>query len=327
MTQFDTLRIGVVGAGGIGRRHARTYARSDGATLVGVADTDRADARSVAAEHGTTVRDVAELLATADAVSIAGPPPARSDVARRALGRGVHAFVQAPVVTDRAGSDRLLALARESDPVLFAGQLDRFDPAVDTVRRILADEEIVGVEAWNLGPPDDRDAAGGVVLDRMVADLAVALSLVEGDPESVAAAGAKGGRHVAAHVRFGGGAVGQFTASHVDRGTSRRLSVTAGRCRVDLDYAGRSVRVTRDAAPAGQTGGTLAAGRRESVVERPTVESADPLARAIDAFLDAVRTDTRPPVDVAEGLESVGLARRIDREIRVGPDRVEGTPD
>ena len=306
------LTAGVVGTGTMGGHHARVYAEHRAVDLVGVHDADTDRARSVAEEYDTIARSLDELLARADLLSVAVPTEYHYDIASRAIDAGVHVLVEKPLVERRSRGEDLVERAAEEGVVLQVGHIERFNPAVQCVADIVADLDIIAVDAHRLGPPVDRAIADSAVLDLMIHDLDVVCSLVDGDVTDVSATGTEGGEYATATVSFDGGIVGQFTASRVTQQKVRRLSITAAECRVNVDYADQTVHVHRRSVPEYVERDGDVRFRHESVVERPTVDNGEPLKRELDSFIAAAREGMTPEVTGDEALQALALARRID---------------
>ena len=313
----DPTRVGVMGVGSMGNHHARVYAELQDAELVGVHDIDGDRAASVAASHGTVALTADELLDRTEAVSVAVPTRYHHEVARRAIDAGVDVLVEKPLAATVEQGRELLARANREGVTLQVGHVERFNPAVRTLADVVPDLEVIGIDARRLGPPVDRDDGASVALDLMLHDLDVALSVVEGDDIEIVAAdgtradGARGNRYVGATVRFGD-VVGTFRASRVTQRKVRRLSITAEECTVVVDYIDRSVRIFRQSIPEYVQQNGEVRYRHEGVIERPTVENGEPLKFQLEAFLEAVRTEGRPPVTGTDGLRALALAREIE---------------
>src|SRR5581483_2009992 len=187
------LRAGVVGAGSMGGNHARVYAAlTGGCELAGVYDLDPERARAVARRWGgRAYATLEELLDAVDVVSIASPTSCHFEHVRDALARGVHVLVEKPAAATAGEALRLLELARTAPgrPVVQVGHIEEFNPAVAEARKLLADEELIGISAQRLSPFDGRIQDVDVVQDLMLHDVHVALSLVGAQPTAVRAAG------------------------------------------------------------------------------------------------------------------------------------------
>jgi len=306
-----TLSAGVIGVGSMGRNHARVYGELAGVRLAGVADADQAAAAAVAADHDTTAYGTTELLDRVDIVSIAVPTAAHADLVSACLDANVHVLVEKPFVTDLAVGRDLAERARDDGLVLQVGHVERFNPAVRTLTDIAPSLDIIAVDAQRLGPPVDRDDRTNVVHDLMIHDLDIVRSLVGGTPVDVNAATTADGDYATARCTFGDGTLASFTASRVTQQKVRSLAVTARDCQVVVDYLDQSVEIHRSATPAYVAEDGDIRHTMESVVERPVVESGEPLKAELDAFADAVRTGGDPVVTPEDGLFAVDLSRRI----------------
>ena len=320
MSENGSLKAGVVGVGNMGRHHARVYAQKRAVSLVGVADADAETAQAVADDYDTSVMDTDRLLEAVDAVTLAVPTRFHHDLVERALDAGVHVLVEKPFVKDPENGAALVEQAAAEDLVLQVGHIERFNPAVRTLQEVLVDHEVIAVEARRLGPPVDRDTGDTVTKDLMVHDLDVALSLLDGEVESVAAAGTCEGQHVTAQLTFDDDTIGEFTASRVTQQKVRELAVTTRDARITVDYADQDVRIHRHSLPAYVEDDGDVRYRHESVIEQPTVASGEPLVHELDAFVEAAVTDSQPVVSGEDGLLAVELVEEIDQQVTSDPD-------
>jgi len=315
MSENGSLKTGVIGVGSMGRHHARVYAQNRAVSLVGVADADDATASEVADDYDTRVLDTDELLDAADAVTIAVPTRYHHDLTEQALDAGVHVLVEKPFVKDLAEGVALVEQAAAEDLVLQVGHIERFNPAIQTLREVLADHDVIAIEAQRLGPPVDRDTTDSVAHDLMVHDLDVALSLLSSDVASVSAAGTCEGQHVTAQVTFEDDTVGQFCASRVTQQKVRELAVTTHDARITVDYADQDVRIHRHSVPAYVEDDGDVRYRHESVIEQPTVANGEPLVHELDAFVEAVVTGSEPVVSGEDGLRALELVCDVDEQV------------
>lgn len=313
-------RVGVIGVGSMGQNHARVYAELPDVELVGVADTDADRAREIAASHGTQARSRAELLDHADAVSIAVPTAHHADLARECIEAGVDVLVEKPFVADPETGRELADLAHDRGAVIQVGHIERFNPAVRAVAEILDEQEIIAIDAQRLGSPRERTIADNAVMDLMIHDIDVVLSLIGEDVTTVNALGAEENRYIDAQLRFDGGVVASLTASRVTQKKIRQLSITTHECWIAVDYIDRSVAIHRHSLPEYVERKSGMHYRHEGVVERPMVDSGEPLKEELASFVDCVRERTTPLVTAEDGLRALSVARRIDR---LADDRME----
>lgn len=321
MTDTELLRAGVVGVGSMGSHHARVYNELPNVELVGVADEDAERAESTANTYGTEAVPTDELLENVDVTSISVPTRYHHDVATSAMEQDVSVLVEKPFVDDEEQGKELIRMARDRDLTLQVGHIERFNPVVDVLADILPDLDVIAVAARRLGPPVDRDGNDDIVKDLMIHDIDLVLSLVERDLEAVSAMSARSKDHVAAQLQFSGDVVGSLTASRVTQEKIRDLSITARDCRVHVDYMDQSVEIHRHSSPEYETDNGDVRFRHESVVERPSVDSGEPLKRELRSFVDAVREGHDPKVTGADGLRALAVADQISD---VATSRVHG---
>ncbi|MFC4549527.1 Gfo/Idh/MocA family oxidoreductase, partial [Halorussus sp. GCM10023401] len=281
----NPVNAAVVGVGSMGRHHARVYSELPGVNLVGVYDVDEDQARAVADDHGTRALNLEALLTAADVASIAVPTPFHADMAEQCIDHGVDVLVEKPFVDDPEVGRDLLAAADEAGVTIQVGHVERFNPAIRSLADIVADLDIIAVDARRLGPPpEDRELDQSAVLDLMIHDIDVVLSLMGEKPSSVEARGAKDNQHATATLGFDDGTVATLTASRVTQQRVRKLAITAEECRVNVDYIDRSVEIHRHSLPEYIEDNGDVRYRHESIVERPTVETGEPLKNELQSW-------------------------------------------
>lgn len=309
MTEQTTA--GVVGVGSMGRHHARVYDELSDVELVGVADRDDSRAQSVADKYGTEQRPQPLLFSEADVVSIAVPTRHHHSVARAAIDAGVSVLVEKPFVVDPEIGRALTHRADSAGVTLQVGHIEQFNPAVQALREIISEMGVIALEARRLGPPVDRDSKDGVVLDLMIHDIDLALSLVDSEMRSVSATRAHDADHVVAQLAFENGVAADLTASRVTQEKVRELAVTAEEGWLTVDYASQSLQIHRQSIPEYYEDDGTFGQRTVSVTERPTVENEEPLKHELRSFVEAHRTGTEPGVTGLDGVRAVELAQQI----------------
>jgi predicted dehydrogenase len=296
----------------MGRQHARVYSELPGIEPVGVHDERVECAREVADAYETEAMSLPDLLHAADAVSVAVPTQFHYEVVKECLERDVNVLVEKPFVTDRERGEELATLARQRGLVLQVGHIERFNPATRVLQDIVPDLEAIAFDVNRLGPPIDREIDDSVVLDLMVHDLDILLSLVDAPIEHVSAA-AHGEQYVTAHIVFEDGTVASLTASRRTRQKIRELSVTADSCRVNVNFIEQAVNIHRESFPEYVESNGDIRYRHESVVEQPMVENGEPLKAELESFVSAVREGRPADVTPEDALRVQSLAERIER--------------
>jgi len=302
------LGVGVLGVGHFGRFHALKVAGSERARLVGVHDRHPERAAAVAAEAGAPAMDGAEaLIAAADAVIVATPTHAHAPLARAALEAGRHVLVEKPIAATLAEADGLIALAAERGLVLQVGHLERFSAAHGALRERIG--RPLYLEATRIAPFRPRSLDVSVVLDLMIHDLDLVLSLVESPIEAVDAVGAavmSDHPDIAnARLRFANGAAATITASRVSLKTERKLRVFARDAYLNMDFLARSLHLVRRGA------GHPVAAMPEFGIETRSWEDHDALEAEHRAFVASCLDGAPVAVDGAAGRRALEAALRV----------------
>lgn len=313
-TNGTGLAVGVIGVGSMGQHHARIYDQLPAADLVGVFDVDDEQAASIAEKHDARAMAMDELLEAVSAVSIAVPTQFHFDIATQCLEMGVVPLIEKPVVSDIERGHQLRELATEADIPVQVGHVERFNPAVQVVQDIVEDLNILAVHAERLGPAPSRTIDDSAVLDLMIHDIDIVLSLIDGEPVSTSGAGVRKNRYGTATIEFDSGPVATLTASRLTQRKVRRLEITAEECVVEVDYINQSVEIHRQSMPSYVEKEEGMRYRHESIIEQPTVPSAEPLKKELEAFLGTVTTGSTPDVSLADGLRALEVAEEIERK-------------
>jgi predicted dehydrogenase len=305
------LRTAVVGVGYLGRFHAQKHRALDNVELVAVCDRDADRGRAVAAEVQTSaVQDYRELIGKIDAVTIAATTAEHFSVARFFLEHGVHCLVEKPLTRTSAEAAVLTKLAAERNVKLQVGHVERFNPALLAARETLTTVRFI--ECHRLAPFKGRGADVNVILDVMIHDLDVILSLVASQPVAVSAVGIPvlmDDIDIAnARIEFANGAIANVTASRVSTTPQRRFRIFQPNQYVSIDFGSGEVRrVTKH--------GDWREGASPLHEEAWNLEKGDALLAETRAFVDAIVTDTPVVVSGADALASLQLAEMIGADI------------
>jgi UDP-N-acetylglucosamine 3-dehydrogenase len=168
-----SLRVGVIGVGVMGSNHARVLAELPGVKLVGVADPDRKRCDQVARSLGcASFSDAGDLMRRGvDAVTIAAPTHLHREIAIDCAGRGIHVLVEKPIASTVEESRAIVAAARRAGVTLMVGHVERFNPAVQSIKRAIQDQNILSIAITRVGPFPPRMSNVGVVIDLAVHDI------------------------------------------------------------------------------------------------------------------------------------------------------------
>jgi predicted dehydrogenase len=318
----NALNVAVFGAGTFGRNHLRIYRQLEesgfGAKLAAVVDSDPATAEMLSQQGGFTVFRSPEQCLEAcragtlhlDAVSICVPTSAHFSVASQALAQGLDVLLEKPIAVTLAEADDLVGQAAASGQILQVGLLERFNPAVTAAEPLVKGPMFF--EAHRLSVFHRRALDVDVVLDLMIHDLDIVLSLVCSPVRQLQAVGLRilSSRVDIANVRleFASGCVANFTASRVSTETVRKLRFFQPHQYLSIDYARQDLLII-NVAP-GENG------EQNLAASKPPVQGGEPLLLEICAFLDSVRTRRPPRVTPQQARDSLALALDINREIQ-----------
>jgi predicted dehydrogenase len=309
------LRAAVIGVGRLGRYHAAKYAARADVELVAVADPVEKNAREVAVRHGCrSIRDYRELLGEIDLASIAVPTELHCQVASTCLEAGVHVLVEKPITRTIEEADTLIALAGERRLRLAVGHVERYNPAFMAMREALAQPFFI--ESERLAEFQPRVTDIDVVLDLMIHDIDLTLSLARTEVSVVIACGFKvitDSIDIAtAHIEFADGTVANLSASRVSQVPVRKLRAFGrnGYASADL-HAGRLREARRT------DGAAITVGERE-------FSGADALGTEVGAFVSAVRGEEGAIVSGIEGRRALALALEVNQRITERLERLRG---
>jgi predicted dehydrogenase len=307
------MRTAVIGIGYLGRFHAQKYASLPNSTLVGVADPSEAARSKASAEFKVAAyADYRELLGQVDAVSIVTPTPSHFEVAQAFLNAGAHVLVEKPMTASIAEGEQLIALAAKVGRVLQVGHLERFNAAVKAVQPSLSVPRFL--ESARLAPFKQRGTDVNVVLDLMIHDIDLILSIVRSPVVSVDAIGSSIFSQeidiANARLRFENGCVANATASRVSLKTERKLRLFQDDAYVSMDLQQKILTIIR------KGNGVGADGMPQVVIDETTYEQGDALNDEIRAFLDSAASGGAAAVSGEDGLLALRTALTITEQVQ-----------
>ncbi len=318
---MSQLRIGVVGAGHMGRLHAEKVAalrdEGEGVEVGGVVDIDRARAEQLASKVGSTAHTKLRALWSGDdpdstvrtpkvdAVIVAVPTESHYTVVSEALAAGLDVLVEKPIAANLSQAEKLLSLANQGGRVLQVGHLEWFNSALDRIRGLIRNPRFV--EAHRMGPFADRATDIDIVRDLMIHDLDILQQILGEQPDRIEAVGIPvltPNIDIAnARITFPSGCVANLTASRVSITPQRKLRFFQRDGCVAIDFLAQSATLFRRYEPAGEA--------PQILIEELEVDRVDALLQQLRAFIWAVRTRERPKVDGAGGLDALRTAVRV----------------
>jgi predicted dehydrogenase len=295
------MRIAVIGAGQFGRNHVRVARTSGRAELVAVVDIDRARAAEAAGDR-LALTDYRALDGLVDAAVVAAPTSVHAEIGCWLMEHGIDVLVEKPIAPDLESADRLVAAARAHGRILQVGHLERYNPAVAALEKVVTQPLFFEIHRLNLFSPRSLDV--DIVLDLMIHDLDIVLGLLGGiEPEEIRAAGISilSEKVDIGNVRlqFPGGCVANLTASRVSTERVRKLRLFQPREYISLDY-------TKQAAVKFRVGAD-----KQIAFAELAVEKGEPLAAQFDAFVTSVETRSEPKLNGAAARKTLAVALAI----------------
>jgi len=299
----DTVKVGVIGVGYLGKIHAEKYAHMPEVELIGVVDVDKGCCREVAAHTNCQpFYHHRDLLSRVEAVSIAVPTIFHYPVTKDFFLAGVDVLLEKPITATVQEAQKLNALAKERGVIFQIGHLERFNGALTAMNGAL--KSPLFIEAYRLSPFSGRGTDVDVILDLMIHDIDIILSILGPDIEGVEAVGMPfRSSHIdVAHARilFKGGCVAHISASRIAQEKLRKMVILQKDSYLAVDYIKQSLMITRR----GEEGG-------EGAQVDEVVREHDLLETQLHAFVQSVRERTPPLVSGEDGQQALKVALQI----------------
>ena len=308
------LNIAVIGAGYLGNFHSEKYFQHSAIQLVGVADIREERAKEIAEKYSTSyTTDYRTFLRdkNVDAVSVTTPTDTHYEVARSCLEAGIDVLIEKPITHKVWQAEELVRLAQAQGRILQVGHLERFNSAIQKLGTFLTHP--LFIECHRLHPFIQRGTEVDVILDLMIHDLDIILSIVRSDISKIDAVGVAVLSSLIdiANVRlqFESGCVANITASRVSLKSMRKIRLFQPDCYVSLDFQKASIEIYKKTVKEGETMPEISA-------ETLSLERKDALREEIDAFIHSVQFRTKPLVSGLEALEALKVAQQIIEHIQ-----------
>jgi predicted dehydrogenase len=301
----QSIRVGVIGVGSIGKNHARICAELKDVEFAAVYDINSDTARSVGRHYKVRVADsLEELISLVDAATVAASTKAHFEIGCRLLEAGKHVLIEKPITETPEQAEKLVHLARERSLILQVGHVERFNPVMRALQERITRPRFI--EVHRLSPYPFRSLEIGVVLDLMIHDLEIILHLVRSPVKSIDAVGvpvlSKSEDIANTRIRFENGCVANITASRITPKKMRKIRVFQEDAYLSLDYQNQSVKMYR-----------LLNGKIKR--ERVAIEKDEPLKRELQSFIECASGGQQPLVSGSEAAAALELAIRITEMI------------
>jgi predicted dehydrogenase len=298
----------------MGHYHVAVYSEIPDVELVGIVDIDKERVRRLAAQYNTTpYTDYKTLIGKVDLVSIAVPTDLHYPVAKDFLSQGTNVLLEKPITKDLDEARDLFAIAEAHDVVLHIGHVERFNGAVQELKKIV--EDPILIEARRLGPFQKRVQDDGVVLDLMIHDIDIVLGLVSSPIANITAHGVSvfsSSEDVAnVQIAFESGCVATLTASRATQNKIRTMAVTQRDAYIYLDFSDQDIHIHRQASTEHLLTREQLRYKQESFIERVFVYKDNPLKSEIRHLIDCIQNGAKRAVSVEDELKSLTVALEV----------------
>ena len=318
----NLIKVAVIGAGMMGRNHLKTYKALQGVELVGVYDIFTENAVKAAEMFGikafTSLEEVAHNV---DAVSVVTTSVAHCEVGEFFLNKGIHCMIEKPLATTEEECMRLINAAKNNNVTLLVGHIERFNPAVEQMGKILSDtNKIRSLTAQRMSAASGRITDVDVAMDLMIHDVEVIQSLVKSDVVNVQATAVRtpgnesGKDYITALLQFANGATANITASRITQARVRTLTVTTDTNYIDMDFINQSINV--------HSQGRMPYVNQEEIpewmnyglkgsVEQLFIPTNQPLQAELSHFVDCINGKATPRISGENALDALRVVWRI----------------
>lgn len=308
----EKLRVGVIGAGYLGKFHAEKYAAMEDVDLVGVADINQSQAERVAkAVHSVAYHGYEKLIGKVDAVSIVVPTQHHFSVSKDFLENKIDVLIEKPMTATVEEADELIRIAESNKAIIQVGHLERFNPAVVALKNIIHKPRFI--ESHRLSIYNERGTDVSVVLDLMIHDIDIILNFVQSEIESIKAAGIPViSDHVDianARIEFKNGSVANVTASRISGKNERKIRLFQKDGYLSVDFKNRETVIIK---PNGKDKDSLIPGM---AIEKRSFQKGDALQAELKSFVRSVKEGVSPEVTGQMGREALKIAYDIMEQI------------
>ncbi|MGD8538835.1 MAG: Gfo/Idh/MocA family oxidoreductase [Candidatus Aminicenantes bacterium] len=301
---MDKVKVGIIGVGYLGTQHARILSYLEEAELKGVADIDFKKAMQIGNRHGVQYyENFEDMLDEIDAGIVATPTSEHFSVSMELLNKGKSVLVEKPITETIEQAEKLVAFAKKNGAILQVGHLERFNPAVEAIEDMITEPRFIEVQ--RLGSFSARSLDIDVVLDLMIHDLDIIMSLIKDEVKVIKSSGI----HVLsdkidianARLEFGSGCVATLTASRVHQGKVRKLRIFEPTSYYSIDYIDQEVKA-------------FPLNGRQTDIRTLKIKKEEPLKKELQNFFRCIRDRKERKVSGEEGLRALKLAYSVLEE-------------
>jgi predicted dehydrogenase len=317
------LKVGVFGVGHLGKYHLNNWKEIKTAELVGFYDPDDAMARQVTEKyHIPRFTDADQLIDTCDLIDIVAPTPQHFRLCEKAIRKGKHVFVEKPLAGSMDEARTLVKLVRESNVKLQVGHVERFNPAFLAVQDVPLHP--LFIEVHRLAQFDPRGTEVSVILDLMIHDIDIILSLVKSEVKSISASGVAVLTDTpdiaSVRIEFNNGCVANLTSSRISMKRMRKMRLFQKDAYIGIDFLNKKSEIIKLKSP--QDVDVFAFdietpnGKKTIALANPSVPEVNAIRMELEKFCEAILTNTPTQVSEVDGFRAMDIAHQILQKIK-----------
>ncbi len=317
------LKVGVFGVGHLGKFHLNNWKEIKNTELTGFYDPDDAVAREVADKYQLKrFSDPLELIDACDVVDIVAPTPAHFSLCEKAIRKGKHVFVEKPLANTMAEARELVKLVRESNVKLQVGHVERFNPAFLAIQSMPLNP--LFIEVHRLAQFDPRGTEVSVILDLMIHDIDIILSLVHSEVNSISASGVAVMTETpdiaSVRIEFHNGCVANLTSSRISMKKMRKMRLFQKDAYIGIDFLNKKSEIIKLKTPEDLDVFAFDIetpnGKKTIALSNPAVPEVNAIRMELEKFTESILTNTPTRVSEVDGYRAMDIAHQILQKIK-----------
>lgn len=320
----NPIKVAVIGAGMMGKNHLKTYKSLNNFELVGVYDIFPEAAQSAAETFGIKAfSSLEEVAASVDAVSVVTTSVTHAEVGEFFLNKGIHCLIEKPLAATEEECNRLITAAKNNNVTLLVGHIEQFNPAVEQLHKLLADNsQICSLATNRMSAASGRITDVDVAMDLMIHDAEVVLSLVKSPIVNISASAVRtakspsGKDYITALLEFANGTTATMTASRITQARVRTMTVTTNDNYIDMDFINQSIAVHSQGRMHNVAPDSLPENMRYGIkgsVENLFIPTAQPLSSELSHFANCISGKETPRINGQQALEALRVIWKIQQ--------------
>ncbi len=316
------LKVGVFGVGHLGKFHLNNWKEIPGIELVGFFDPDDITAKDVNEKYQIPrFLNADELMNVCDAVDIVAPTTFHFELCEEAIKKGKHVFVEKPLANTMKEAEQIVELTRESNIKFQVGHVERFNPAFLAVKDMQLNPMFI--EVHRLAQFNPRGTEVSVILDLMIHDIDIILSIVKSDVKNISASGVGVMTETPdiANVRieFNNGCVANLTSSRISMKKMRKMRLFQKDAYIGIDFLNKKTEIIRLKGPLDTNSFAFdietPSGKKTIAIANPTIPEVNAIKKELEEFKNAITNNTKPIVSEIDGMMAMDVAHQILQKI------------